>query len=185
MVDGFSGCDLQRLPSSFGDSLAAQMCGPSTSSRVEDISNKVDDDKSASQRYFFLVDSHPTQSTTHSRDDSMPWKVDLSENEDRLLDGSPNLELALGVEKKEPRKGILPFFAGIVDKNDPDGPPDIETSKEDEDASASLSLSLAFPFSDKERTKRIEKPPTNVEQVLPGRHEVNSPLLFFRGSSGK
>lgn len=187
--DEFNGCDSHRLSSSFGDRLADQMCGASTSSRVEYTSNKVDNEKStflnpgSSQRYFFIVDSHLTQST-QLEDDSTSRKVDSLENEDRVLDGSPNLELALGVEKKQSRKGILPFFAGIVNKNDPDGPPDIATLKEDEDPSASLSLSLAFPFSDKERT-RIERPPTNVDQVLPGRHEVNTPLLLFRGSSGK
>lgn len=189
-TDGeFNGCDSYRLPSSFGDRLADQMCGASTSSHVEDTSNKVDNEKStslnpgSSQRYFFIVDSRLTQST-QLEDDSTSWKVDSLENEDRVLDGSPNLELALGVEKKQSRKGILPFFAGIVNKSDPDGPPDIAISKEDEDASAALSLSLAFPFSDKERTARIERPPTNVEQVLPGRREVNAPLLLFRGSSG-
>jgi len=190
-TDGdFNGCDSLRLPSSFADRLAGQMCDASTSSHVDGTSSKVVNEKltslnpGSSQRYFFIVDSHLTQ-TTQSADDSTSWKGGSLENEDRLLDGSPNLELALGVEKKQSRKGILPFFAGIVNKNGPDGPPDIATAKEDEDASASLSLSLAFPFSDKERTTRIERPPTNVEQVLPGRHEVNTPLLLFRGSSGK
>lgn len=190
-ADVFYGCDPCRSPSSFGDRLAAQMHDVSTSSRIEDTSNEAVDDKLTSvnpgsaERCFFLVDPQAAQSVL-SEDHVSPWKVSLLGNENRLPDGSPNLELALGVEKKQSRKGVLPFLAGIVDRKGPDKPLDIASPKEgDEDASASLSLSLAFPFSDKESPARSERPLTTVEQALPARHEANTSLLLFRGSSGK
>lgn len=188
-VDGLNGCDLYRRPSYVRESfsVSAQMHGVSTSSQREvTSSNKADDEEptcanpGSAERYFFLVDSHPTQSIK-SGDVSFPSKVALSENEDRRPDGSPNLELALGVEKKQSRSGVLPCFAGLGGKKDPDRPPDKE---EDEDASASLSLSLAFPFSDKERSSSVEQTYAGSGSGS-GRHEVNTSLLLFRGSSHK
>lgn len=189
--DGFYGCDLRRFPNSLGDRITAQIHDVSTSSRIEDTSNEAMDEKATSvnsgsaERCFFLVDSHAAQGVP-SNDRSSPWKVSLLGNEDRLPDGSPNLELALGVEKKQSRNGLLPFFAGIVDRKGPDRPPDIASPKEeDEDASASLSLSLAFPFSDMESPGKSVRPLTTLEQALPARHEANTSLLLFRNSSGK
>lgn len=189
--DGFYGCGLRRLPNAFSDRFAARMHDVSTSSRNEDTSNEAIDEKLTSvnpgsaERCFFLVDSHAAQSVS-SDDHSSPWEVSLLGNENRLPDGSPNLELALGVEKKQSRKGGLPFLAGIVDRKGPDRPPDIASPKEEvEDASASLSLSLAFPFSDKECPVRSESTLTTLEQALPARREANTSLLFFKGSSGK
>ncbi|KAL2921462.1 PHD and RING finger domain-containing protein 1 [Bienertia sinuspersici] len=182
-ADTFYGCD-QR-----SDMYAAQMHDVSTSSRIEDTANEVVDEKTSvnpgsAERCFFLVDSRAAQ-TVLSEDHPSPWKVSLLGNEDRLPDGSPNLELALGVEKKQSRKGVLPFFAGIVDRKGPDRPPDIAASANevDEDASASLSLSLAFPFSDQETPARSEKSLTTVEQTLPAKREANTSLLFFRGTA--
>lgn len=185
--DGYYGCELRSLPSSFGDNrFSSQIQDVSTSSRIEDTSNEAVDTKSTSERCFFLVDSHAAQSVSSSGDhSSSPWKVPLLGNENR---GSPNLELALGVQKNKSRKGVLPFFAGIVDRKGPDRPPDIAASpkEKDEDASASLSLSLAFPFSDKENPTRSEMPLTTLEQALPASGgEANTSLLLFRGSSGK
>ncbi|XP_021752163.1 uncharacterized protein LOC110717705 isoform X2 [Chenopodium quinoa] len=158
--DDLYSCDRRSIPSAFSDRFAAQMRDVSTSSRTENTSNEAVDGKStlvnpeSAERCFFLVDPHAVQSNS-SEDHSSPWKASLLGNENRLPDGSPNLELALGVEKKQSRKGVLPFYAGIVDRKGPDRPPDLPSPKEeDEDASASLSLSLAFPFSGKESPVR-------------------------------
>ncbi|XP_057970025.1 uncharacterized protein LOC131159286 isoform X2 [Malania oleifera] len=132
-----------------------------------------------SERHFFPVDSCNMEETQLG-DISIPWKVPLSADEDQLHDGSPNLELALGAEKKPRKRAMVPFLVGIVDKkNEQDKPPDMLMPKEDEDdASASLSLSLSFPFSDKEQTV---KPVSKTEQLLPERHHVNTSLLLFGG----
>jgi hypothetical protein len=111
----------------------------------------------------------------------MPWNS--SNDEDKVHDGIPNLELALGAETKSPNKGILPFF-GLVEKNDNQNkPPDKVLNKEEDDGvSASLSLSLSFPFPDKEQTV---KPVSKTEQLVPERRHVNTSLLLFGDLSDK
>ncbi|CAO2832288.1 unnamed protein product [Amaranthus hypochondriacus] len=190
-TDNFYGCEVRRPPGTLSDKVDTQMLDVSTSSRMDDTSNEAVDEKSTSvnqgsaERCFFVVDSHAAPSVS-SEDHSSPLKVCFLGNDDRLPDGSPDLELALGVEKKHSKKGVLPFFAGIVDRKGPDRPPDIASPKEEyEEASASLSLSLAFPLSDKEIPARSENPLVTVEQALPPRREANTSLLLFRGSSGK
>ncbi|XP_052305529.1 uncharacterized protein LOC7491074 isoform X5 [Populus trichocarpa] len=153
---GFSGLyggSGSREENSLSGSFTSQTCDLGSSSSVEERSyDKASAEKvileglGTSERYFFPVDSH------HVKDSRlpaifMPWNS--SNDEDRVRDGIPNLELALGAETKSPNKRILPFF-GMAEKNHiQNKPPDKVMNKEEEDGvSASLSLSLSFPFPD-------------------------------------
>ncbi|GMH09133.1 hypothetical protein Nepgr_010973 [Nepenthes gracilis] len=120
-------------------------------------------DSTSAERYFFPA------ATIHAGDDSLHRKVSSSEIAEQLPDASPNLELALGVEKTRAKQGVMPFFGGIVD-----GKKDyLRKGEEDAIASASLSLSLAFPDA--------EAPPSRaVSNTYLERHEVNTSLLLFR-----
>ncbi|KAK9726068.1 hypothetical protein RND81_05G187900 [Saponaria officinalis] len=188
--DSFPGCTIYGPPR-FGERLDTQMGGVSFCSHKVDTSEAGDEkpivtNPASAGECSFLVNSHPVHNIEPG-DGVLPSEVALSENEDRLLGGSPNLELALGVKKKQAREGFLRFLTG-VNRKDPDRPPDIVGSSkgEDGDASASLSLSLGFPFSDNELTPRAETPSSNAEQtVSSARHEINAPLMLFRGSTGK
>ncbi|GAV86202.1 hypothetical protein CFOL_v3_29635 [Cephalotus follicularis] len=132
----------------------------------------IPEDLGTTERYFFPVASYNVNDFQVGGK-SLPWKKNLSENRDQFQEGIPNLELALGAETKSPKKGILPFTVGVLDRNSSqDRPPD----KKDEDVSASLSLSLSFPFTDKEQTLN---PVPKQEQILPERQHVNTPLLLF------
>ena len=184
---GFSGLyggSGSRDEISLSGSFASQTCDLGSSSSVEERSydkasaeKVILEDLGTSERYFFPVDSH------HVKDCrlpaiSMPWNS--SNDEDRVRDGIPNLELALGAETKSPNKGILPFF-GMAERNHiQNKPPDKVMNKEEDDdgVSASLSLSLSFPFPDKEQTV---KPVSKTEQLVPERCHVNTSLLLFRG----
>lgn len=127
------------------------------------------------EKRFFPVDLHPVRNFLLG-DDSMPRKAFSPEYEDRLHDTVPNLELALGAEKKPSKQGILPWYLGSADKKtEQDKPPDMVTIKEDDDA-ASLSLSLSFPIPEKERAV---KPVPRTEQLLPERPNVNTSFLLF------
>ncbi|GFY83965.1 hypothetical protein Acr_03g0007390 [Actinidia rufa] len=108
----------------------------------------------------------------------------LKENDDRLPDGAPNLELALGADMEPSKQGILPFLMGkpiLKDGQDDQPAEKVTTKEEEEDVSACLSLSLSFPFPDKQgAAERISK----VEQLLPDdRRRVNTSLLLFKGLS--
>lgn len=155
---GFSGLyggSGSREENSLSGSFTSQTCDLGSSSSVEERSyDKASAEKvileglGTSERYFFPVDSH------HVKDSRlpaifMPWNSSNDEELDRVRDGIPNLELALGAETKSPNKRILPFF-GMAEKNHiQNKPPDKVMNKEEEDGvSASLSLSLSFPFPD-------------------------------------
>ncbi|KAL9247885.1 hypothetical protein vseg_021265 [Gypsophila vaccaria] len=188
-IDSFSGCSVYDPPP-FGERLDTQIGGMSFCSHKVDTSEAVNEkhistNPTSAEESSFLVDSHPGHSIEPG-DGLLRSEVALSENEDRLFGGSPNLELALGVQKKQAREGFLRFLTGF-NSNDLDRPPDIvgSSKEEDGDANASLSLSLGFPFSDKERVPRAERPPSTAEQTVSARQEINSPLLLFRDSSGK
>ncbi|KAK0591399.1 hypothetical protein LWI29_001106 [Acer saccharum] len=179
---GFSGtygCSSSRDRDSFSDGISSQIddLGPCSSVEkrcVEFCDEKVipEDMGTTTERYFFPVGSQHAKDF-HLGSNGMPWK-ELSLKDDAV----PNLELALGAETKPQNKGMLPFFVGVVDKNNNQvSPPD----KEEDDVSASLSLSLAFPFSDKEQTTAVPK----TEQLLPERHHVNTSLLLYGGFSDK
>lgn len=130
----------------------------------------------AAERYFFPVDSHPVRNFLLG-DDTMRRKAPSAEYYDRQHDTAPNLELALGAERKPSKQGTLPWYLGTADtKTDQDKPPDKVTIKEDDAAAASLSLSLSFPIPEKERAA---KPVSRTEQLLPERPNVNTSLLLF------
>ncbi|XP_021676372.2 uncharacterized protein LOC110661878 isoform X2 [Hevea brasiliensis] len=184
------GCSSAREGNSLSDGFASQICDLGSSSSIEERScDKAADEKvilediGTTERYFFPVDSRRVKDFRLG-DNSMPWKEYSSNDEDQFHDEVPNLELALGAEAKTPNKGILPFFVGMVEKNNSQKKtPDNVTDKEEEDGvSASLSLSLSFPFPDEEQTV---KPVSKTEQLLPERHNVNTSLLLFGGFSDK
>ncbi|XP_024020786.1 uncharacterized protein LOC21402590 isoform X4 [Morus notabilis] len=136
------------------------------------------------ERRFFPVDSRQGNISS-----TPPWKTLPAGgvDDDRLLDGSPNLELALGAEtKKQQSKGILPFLVGLADKkNNQEKPLDkaVDDKQDDDDDSASLSLSLSFPpFPGNDEPV---KPALKSEQLRPERHRVNTSLLLFGSLSDK
>lgn len=137
------------------------------------------EDMGSSGRYLFPVDSYHARELRFG-DNSKPWKELSIKDEHRVQDSFPSLELALGAETRPPNKGIMPFFVGMVDKNDnQDSPLDKVIGKEEEDGvSASLSLSLSFPFPEKDENVKSD---SEKELVLPERHPVNTSLLLFGG----
>ncbi|XP_028083171.1 uncharacterized protein LOC114284471 isoform X4 [Camellia sinensis] len=161
-----------------------------TSSLMKEIGEKACNEKEIlknkgiSERYFFPVDELPVKDL-RSGENSVPWKVLSSEDDVRLPDVTPSLELALGAEMKPSKPGILPFLMGKVDLNaSQDQPCENAATKEEEgeeeDVSACLSLSLSFPFPDNEQTaKPVLKVEQQQQQLLPDRRYVNSSLLFF------
>ncbi|KAK9271648.1 hypothetical protein L1049_002011 [Liquidambar formosana] len=170
--------------------------GPSPTSmekKCDGVCDEMDisEDSGATERFFFPVESLSVEDSRLANN-SIPWKVLSSEDEVRLHDEVPNLELALGAETKlpkqgilpSPKQGILPFFVGMVDKkNNQDKPPvKVPTKEDDDDVSASLSLSLSFPFPDGERTV---KPASKTEQLLPERRHANTSLILFGDFSDK
>lgn len=124
----------------------------------------IHEDPGTMERTFFPAD-------THDKNDSRSVLNRMSHEY-----GVPNLELALGGETKQSQKGMLPFFAGAVDKkNNQEKTPDLlEVEKEDDTVAASLSLSLSFPSSNKEHIK-----PASKAENLPDGHHMNTPLLLF------
>lgn len=98
---------------------------------------------------------------------SMPWKTHLPDD-DRLSDRAPNLELALGAE----RKPLSLLFTQADHKLHEERILEEARKKAEEDVSASLSLSLSFPFPEKE----VDAKPEHISQ----RKHVNtsSRLLF-------
>lgn len=175
------GCSSYSGRNTLGDSIPTQgkdlPCSLVEEKRcVEACDEKViPEDLGTTERFFFPVDSR------HAKGDNHASRRGLSTgNEDRLHDGFPNLELALGAETKPQNRGIRPFFVGLVDKkNNQDKAPEkvMDDDKED-DVSASLSLSLSFPFPDKEQPV---KPVSKSEQLRPERRHVNTSLLLFGG----
>ncbi|KAF5442581.1 hypothetical protein F2P56_035223 [Juglans regia] len=201
MVDG--GSDDKRLKTGFGvmfghkistgrnsgsDKFTSQTIDPGPCSSVEKKYDEPCDEKviledlGNHERYFFPVDSHQARDF-RSRENSMPWEKLSPDDDDKLHDGVPNLELALGAETKPASKGMLPFFVGEVgSKNNQDKPPNKAKEQDEDDVSASLSLSLSFPFQDKELTV---KPVSKTEQPLPERNNLSNSRLLFGGFRGK
>ncbi|KAL2518516.1 RING/FYVE/PHD zinc finger superfamily protein [Abeliophyllum distichum] len=96
------------------------------------------------ERYFFPVDPHRVNGIGFVNK-SIPWKMH-TEVEDELHDKVPDLELALGAERKPLPQSIPPFLVGKVEKKIPEEHHlNKAASRADDDASASLSLSLSFP----------------------------------------
>ncbi|XP_062119700.1 protein PARALOG OF AIPP2-like isoform X2 [Humulus lupulus] len=168
---------------------------------VEACDEKViPEDLGTTERRFFPVD--PRQGNSSSEG----WKNITSlgggggggvNDDHRLHDGFPNLELALGAETKPPPQSkAMPFFVGLADKkNKQDKPPDkaAEVIDEEDDDSSSLSLSLSFPFPDKEEAVPVKAAAKSEQQLRPPperhhhhpHHPVNTSLLLFRGFTEK
>lgn len=128
------------------------------------------------ERYLFPVDSG------HVRDlksgNSIPLQILSSDEEDLPETNVPNLELALGAEKRQSKRGVSPLLGQVMgEKNNQHKLLDPAADGDnDDDLSASLSLSLSFPFSGKEQTARSV---TKTEQLIPERHHhVNTSLLL-------
>lgn len=137
------------------------------------------EDLGTSERFFFHEEFHGGEEFRLGKNTIFGKS---SRDGDRVHERVPNLELALGADVKQLNKGILPFFAGMMDNNNIGKPMDkilatdkhtVEViDKPEEDVSATLSLSLSFPFPDKEQVKPIQK----TEQQ---KHPVNTSLLLF------
>lgn len=133
----------------------------------------------ATERHLFPVDSVNVSDLKSGN--SIPWKILSSDDENLPVTDVPNLELALGAEKKPSNQGSLPLFGQLRGvNNDPNKLLDYAKSNADNDLSASLSLSLSFPFSEKEQPKKFV---SKTEHLLPKRHHVNTSLLLFGGST--
>uniref|UniRef100_A0A1D1YD19 Bromodomain adjacent to zinc finger domain protein 1A n=1 Tax=Anthurium amnicola TaxID=1678845 RepID=A0A1D1YD19_9ARAE len=129
------------------------------------------------ERYLFPFDFGSTMDKKSGR--SIPLQILSSDDECEYRQESetPNLELALGAEKRPVKQEILPLSFPLVGKNKNQGKlPD--PAMDDGDEPASLSLSLAFPFSGKEQ---VQKPVSKTEQLLPKRPRANSSLHLFGG----
>ncbi|XP_048236196.1 uncharacterized protein LOC8272795 isoform X3 [Ricinus communis] len=183
-------CISMRDGTSLTDGFASQIRDLGSSSSAEGKSCErpadekvIHEDLGTAERYFFPVESRRVKDIRMGAN-SVPWKEYSSNDENQFRDVVPNLELALGAETKPPNKGIVPFFVGMVEKNNTQNKTsDKVTDKEEEDGvSASLSLSLSFPFPDKEQTV---KPVSKTEQLLPERRHVNTSLLLFGGFPDK
>ncbi|KAG6426633.1 hypothetical protein SASPL_110860 [Salvia splendens] len=118
------------------------------------------------EKFFFPVQSQPPN----------PWKTHLLDD-DGLSDKAPNLELALGAERKPQSLGIEPLFLRKIDRklHDERILEEARKKKAEEDVSASLSLSLSFPFPEKEVEAKSE------QQVLSQRKHVNTSSRFLFG----
>ena len=101
-----------------------------------------------------------------------PWKTHLLDD-DGLSDKAPNLELALGAERKPQSLGIEPLFLSKIDHERI--LEEARKKKAEEDVSASLSLSLSFPFPEKEVEAKSEP------QLMSQRKHVNTSSRFLFG----
>lgn len=148
------GSNCSSNASSLGDQLPSSQGADHNWTREKSpptISDEMDNPKNSvtSERHFFPLDISNMDFFQSASNSAVAGKVLAPADGGRHLDGSPNLELALGAEAKSPRQEILPFLVGIVDKNNiREKCADIVAEvKEEEDNAASLSLSLSFPFS--------------------------------------
>ncbi|KAK9994121.1 hypothetical protein SO802_023824 [Lithocarpus litseifolius] len=177
-----------RGRNSRNDNFASQVVDPSSCSSVEEKTcdeacdeKVIPEDTGNSERYFFPLGSHRAKDFGIG-DNTMLWKKHPLDEDNKIHDVVPNLELALGAETKPANKGMLPFLGGTVGKkNNQEKAPDKVIEVEDDGDSASLSLSLSFPFPDKEQTV---KPVSKTEQLLSDRPNLNTPLLLFGSGFG-
>ncbi|XP_038695232.1 uncharacterized protein LOC119992556 isoform X1 [Tripterygium wilfordii] len=162
MHDAYSGCSIE-------DKRSEDSCDEKV----------ILEDLGSAERYFFPVVT-PHVKGFQLEDKPLPWKRPSSEDQNRSHDRVPDLELALGADRKPPNKGLLPFFVGMGDRNNTQNRPfdKMTDTGEEDDPAASLSLSLSFPFKDNEHAV---KSVTKTEQVLPERHNVSTSLLLFGG----
>ncbi|XP_019055483.1 PREDICTED: uncharacterized protein LOC104610357 isoform X7 [Nelumbo nucifera] len=183
-------CNSSSDQSSFSEKFLPQVCDMGTGFSITEQqqqqqqqfngSYEAVENLRATERHFFPIDLGPAKDCK-SRGTLEPLQVLSSTNEDIMGSEVPNLELALGAEKRPRKQAIFPWLVGIADKrNNRDKFPDPVTNNNDDDVSASLSLSLAFPFSNKEQTV---KPVSKTEQLLPDARHVNTSLFLFGGFS--
>ncbi|KAF5193998.1 RING/FYVE/PHD zinc finger superfamily protein [Thalictrum thalictroides] len=131
------------------------------------------------ERYFFPVESGPSKGIGLGSN-SIPVQVISSDEEDQLESERPNLDLALGGEKKSSNKRMVPLFELLAKNNNDHGKcPEIVTDKCEEDSLGSLSLSLAVPFS--EKMVQMVKPVAKEESE---RNHIDTSLFLFGGFSG-
>ena len=177
-----------RGRNSRNDNFASQVVDPGSCSSVEEKTcdeacdeKVIPEDTGNSERYFFPLGSHRAKDFGIG-DNTMPWKKHPLDEDNKIHDVVPNLELALGADTKPANKGMLPFLGGTVGrKNNQEKALDKVIEVEDDGDSASLSLSLSFPFPDKEQTV---KPVSKTEQLLSDRPNLNTPLLLFGSGFG-
>ncbi|XP_050253362.1 uncharacterized protein LOC126699527 isoform X3 [Quercus robur] len=177
-----------RGSNSRSDNFASQVVDPGSCSSVEEKTcdeacdeKVIPEDTGNSERYFFPLGSHRAKDFGIG-DNTMPWKKHPLDEDNKIHDVFPNLELALGAETKPTNKGMLPFLGGTVGKkNNQEKALDKVIEVEDDGDSTSLSLSLSFPFPDKEQTV---KPVSKTEQLLSDRPNLNTPLLLFGSGFG-
>nr|XP_023874432.1 uncharacterized protein LOC111986766 isoform X4 [Quercus suber] len=177
-----------RGRNSRNDNFASQVVDPGSCSTVEEKTcdeacdeKVIPEDTGNSERYFFPLGSHRAKDFGIV-DNTMPWKKYPLDEDNKIHDVVPNLELALGAETKPANKGMLPFLGGTVGKkNNQEKAPDKVIEVDDDGDSASLSLSLSFPFPDKEQTV---KPVSKTDQLLSDRPNLNTPLLLFGSGFG-
>ncbi|KAJ8649977.1 hypothetical protein MRB53_003000 [Persea americana] len=152
----------------------SKMCGYQDKEQT-DACNYEDGFKTA-ESSLFPVDLGPVRNLKSGS--TIPWKIP-ADNAKLLQSDYPNLDLALGTEKKPLEQEVLPSFIQVEDNRSSQNEHiDPSTSDAGNDASASLSLSLAFPLSEKEQTEE------HVSRTMPRlakRHPVNTSLLLFGG----
>ncbi|XP_073129827.1 protein PARALOG OF AIPP2-like isoform X2 [Henckelia pumila] len=136
------------------------------------------------ERRFFPMELHPVRGIQlFGR--SMPRKpnpLELNQHHDR----APNLELALGAERKFLTSDIQPSIIRNVERKVVkeyihDARP-IKADEDDDEESASLSLSLSFPFP---REGQTSKPAQKTEQLVSQKDHVTTSLLLFHDFGDK
>ncbi|XP_068650060.1 ASI1-immunoprecipitated protein 2-like isoform X2 [Aristolochia californica] len=129
----------------------------------------------ATERSFFPVDFGPVKD---NKLESTSWNM-VSLKDDPAEPDLPNLELALGGEKKSCKKEVLPLFLQLIEEKSTNKKTERLIDDGVDEASAALSLSLAFPGPEKKPT--TVKPASKTEQLLPESRHVNTSLLLFGG----
>ncbi|KAK6129394.1 hypothetical protein DH2020_036870 [Rehmannia glutinosa] len=132
-------------------------------------------DESA-ERHFFPTESKPVEGINFAVG-STPWKMHLLE-QDRVHDRAPDLELALGAERKSLTLAIQPLVGSKVEQKVKEEHVLEEAgtrAEDDDDVAASLSLSLSFPFP--ESTK--QPAPKTEQQLVPERERVNATSMLL------
>ncbi|KAK6118468.1 hypothetical protein DH2020_047735 [Rehmannia glutinosa] len=135
-------------------------------------------DESA-ERHFFPTESKPVEGINFSVG-STPWKMHLLE-QDRAHDRAPDLELALGAERKSLTLAIQPLVGSKVEQKVKEEHVLEEAgtrAEDDDDVAASLSLSLSFPFP--ESTK--QPAPKTEQQLVPEGERVNATSMLLFGN---
>ncbi|XP_011624581.1 uncharacterized protein LOC18437469 isoform X1 [Amborella trichopoda] len=170
--------DCKRLRTSYSDLYPGDKIGNPGFLNVEEPRQEYDYNYGeTTERFFFPVD--PGQVRECSTSGSNSWPLSMREDEGLPPDSdAPDLELALGAEKKPSNEGLWPLISRSPEKKIAPGKGPLMA--EGEEDIASLSLSLSCPCSGEEKTT---KPSSQTHQLLPERPRVNTSLLLFGGCS--